>query len=483
MSPPVPVSPLARAVRTSARVALWTSLAVTLLAALALARFARPRPIPEATKIAADQASWLGVDFYSMPEVDLLRKLVAIDTSQPHPDEVAAAEFIAARLAAVGVRAEIERFADRRANLWAILPGDDPKALVLHGHLDVEPLLDNGPWRHPPLGGVIEGPWIFGRGMYDMKSLTAAQLMAFEDVARSGRRLRRSLMLLATSSEELGSDTGTRYLLAERPDVVAHLGTVLTEGGVIEATAPRDVKYWGIEFAQKRFAQFSACSRSRADLEALRDLLVTQGRSAPRPHVSPTVASFLAAYAPSRGLEIYRELLAEPARLPLEMDRYQRLTPFLQSLFRDEVVPFRLELENDGSWRLDLSVHLLPGSDLGAVLAELLPPWTTHGMTLTPPDLRGTSLASPIDSPDFRTLERVIEEHEPGVAVGPYFLPWSATDARYFRGAGIPAYGVSPFPVMASETTRIAMPDERMQLPAYVVGVALYRDLVRALVE
>jgi acetylornithine deacetylase/succinyl-diaminopimelate desuccinylase-like protein len=316
-----------------------------------------------------------------------------------------------------------------------------------------------------------------------MKSLTAAQLLAFEAVARSGRRPRRSLMLLATSSEETGSDTGTRRILALRPDLVKRMGTVLTEGGVVEATSPTEVKYWGIEFAQKRFAQLSLCSRSRADLEALRALLERDGRSSPRPRLEPAVGAFLAAYGPSRGLGLYRELLAEPAHLPLEMDRYERLTPFLQSLFRDEIVPFRLEPESDGSWRLDLSVHLLPGSDLGAVLAELLPAWTTFGLLSTPPDLRGTDAASPLDSALFRTVERVIAAHAPGVAVGPYFLPWTATDARFFRAAGIPAYGISPFAVMASETTGIAKPDERMQLPAYVQGVGLYRDLVAKLVD
>jgi len=481
--PPIARSPVERALRASARWALWTSLVATLAAALALERFARPLPIADAATIEAEQRLWLGVDFAAMPEVQLLQRLVAIDTSHPRPDEAAAVEFLAARLAAAGVRAGVERFADRRANLWAILEGDDPSALVLHGHLDVEPLLDDGAWRHPPLGGEIEGPWIYGRGMYDMKSLTAAQLLAFEAVARSGRRPKRSLMLLATSSEETGSDTGTRRLLDLRPDLVARMGTVLTEGGVVEATGPREVKYWGIEFAQKRFAQLAVCSRSKADLEALRDLLAREGSSFARPRLEPAVAAFLAAYAPSRGLGLYRDLLAEPRRLTLEADRYERLTPFLQSLLRDEIVPFRLEPEADGSWRLDLSVHLLPGSDLDAVVAELLPPWATFGLTVTAPDLRGTGAASPLDSGAYRTLARALAAHATETTVGPYFLPWTATDARYFRAAGIPAYGVSPFAVMASETTGIAKPDERMQLPAYVEGVALYRELVAALID
>jgi hypothetical protein len=290
-------------------------------------------------------------------------------------------------------------------------------------------------------------------------------------------------MLLGTSSEEAGSDTGTRWILAQHPELVARMAAVLTEGGVVEATSPSDIKYWGIEFAQKRFAFLSLCARTRGEVEAARDLLVATGKGDPLPRLEPVVRDFLAAYGRTRGLGIYRELLAAPERLPLEMDRFERLTPFLQSLLRDEVVPFRIEPDPGGGWRLDVAVHLLPGSDLAPVLDRLLPAWKTAGLFATAPDERGARTASPLDSPEFRTVRDAISRHLPGVAVGPYFLPWAATDARYFRERGIPSYGVSPFAVMASETGGIAKPNERMQLPAYVRGVELYREIVRALVE
>jgi aminoacylase len=117
------------------------------------------------------------------------------------------------------------------------------------------------------------------------------------------------------------------------------------------------------------------------------------------------------------------------------------------------------------------------------VLARLLPAWKTDGFFVTAPEERGARTASPLDSPEFGTIRDTIARHAPGVDVGPYFLPWAATDARYFRELGIPSYGVSPFAVMASETGGIAKPNERMQRPAYVRGVELYREIVRALVE
>src|SRR4051794_15325483 len=47
-----------------------------------------------------------------------------------------------------------------------------------------------------------------------------------------------------------------------------------------------------------------------------------------------------------------------------------------------------------------------------------------------PPSARG---GSPLDIPVFRTVQETIQESFPDATVGPYFLPWTATDARFFR--------------------------------------------------
>jgi hypothetical protein len=261
------------------------------------------------------------------------------------------------------------------------------------------------------------------------------------------------------------------------------MGTVLTEGGVVEATAPGQIKFWGIEFGQKRFARFEACSSRRADLAALARQLRLDPGADPRPDVDPAIRAFLAAYGPTRDLSLYRDLTADLDRLTRDATRFDRLTPFLKALLRDEVAPLRLEPDPGGGWRLPLSLQLLPQSDVEGTLARLLPSWRTHGLTLTAPELTGTRDVSPIDHSDFRTVAGVILHHHPGAPVGPYFLPWTATDARYYRAAGLVAYGVSPFALVASEAAAIGKPNERMQLPAFSDGVALYRDLVRALVD
>ena len=78
---------------------------------------------------------------------------------------------------------------------------------------------------------------------------------------------------------------------------------------------------------------------------------------------------------------------------------------------------------------------------------------------------------------------RLPEEALPGARVGPHLLPWTATDSRFFRQAGVPSYGFSPFLIFATDTYRVDTVNERIALPGYVDGVRIYRDVVRRLVN
>jgi len=78
-------------------------------------------------------------------------------------------------------------------------------------------------------------------------------------------------------------------------------------------------------------------------------------------------------------------------------------------------------------------------------------------------------------------LAEIVGERYPRVPAGPWVLAFTATDSRYFRAAGIPSYGFSPFPFVATETYTGDDRNERVSLGAYVEGVRLYSDLVRRL--
>lgn len=466
-------SPFVKRQRRAARAALYGSLALALAATFGgLAYLERPLELGAAGR-------WREADYLALPEVRLLREYVQIDTSETG-DQMAGALFLARQLAAAGLDVEVETVGDR-ANVYALLAGRDPRPLVLHNHIDVEPEFHSERWRFPPFSAHIEGPWLYGRGTFDMKSVAVAQLMALADLAQRGRPPRRSVLFLATNGEESGSELGTRWVLARRPEMVRDAWAVLTEGGAVEVREAGDVKYWGTEFAQKRYLDFLVCAADRQALEEFARLLRARGQLEDRLRVTPEVALFLRSYAATRDDPELRRLLAEPAALARDTERFRSLPSYLQSSLRDEVAPFAIAAAPGGGFQMLVKLHVLPGSDAGAARAALMPPWLTAGLTTQLYDEGGVDGGSPTDHPVLAAIAATVHEVYPRAAVGPLFLPRTATDARFFRAAGIPSYGFSPFAIPSTDTLIVGGGNERISLPGYVEGVAIYRRLVERL--
>ena len=97
-------------------------------------------------------------------------------------------------------------------------------------------------------------------------------------------------------------------------------------------------------------------------------------------------------------------------------------------------------------------------------------------------EVPGSPLPSPITHPAFREILATLKADFPNFTAGPFFLPWTATDARFFRAAGVPSYGFSPFFIMSTDTYQVDRQNERLALPGFLQGVELYRKLVRRLV-
>ena len=60
------------------------------------------------------------------------------------------------------------------------------RSLILQGHLDVVPIGPLEMWKHPPFKPVIEGGWMYGRGVGDMKAGTVAALFALDAIRNAG---------------------------------------------------------------------------------------------------------------------------------------------------------------------------------------------------------------------------------------------------------------------------------------------------------
>lgn len=467
-------SPVERRRRVAARLALYSSLALVAIAGWAGGR------LVESPSLRAREQAWSSVDYASLPEVSLLAEYVRTDTSPTTGSEVAGARFLAEQLRRAGIEPTLDLVDATHANLWAVIEGRSPDALVLHHHIDVTSA-DPAQWAFPPFDGRIEGPWIRGRGTFDMKSVAIAQLLAFLDAAAEakarGTPPERSLIFLATSAEESGSATGMRRIISQHPELLARFAAMLTEGGAVEARAIDDIKYWGIEFAQRRYVPMVAHSPGRARLEELHQAIEARGRWETAPRLCAETRAFLAAYSRSRDLNELQDVLSDPDRLVADHALFERAPPIVHALLVDALLldPIR---EEPGGFALPIGLLLLPDTSLENARAALLPAELLAGVTVTVDEANPESRGSSLDHPVYHALQRVISERFGEPPVGPYMLGQTLTDARFTRALGIPSYGFSPFLIYSVDTYRVDKVDERIGLPGYVVGVAAYRQAV-----
>lgn len=473
-----PRSTLARRRRHTARIALYASLVLVMAVAWGLLAWLRP------SFAFGAMGEWALEDLSGHPDVQRLREYIAIDTSTAGGDQLAGALWFADQVRDLGLEPMVERVG-AEANVWAVLEGEVPGAIVLHHHVDVDPVPRPEDWTFPPYEGVIDGPWLYGRGAFDMKSVAVAQLAAVRALVESGRRPHRSVVLLATTGEEVGSDLGTRWFLARHLELVERFDVVLTEGGAVEGTEPGVAKYWGTEVAQTRLVRVLVCADDRAPLEDLAASLRAHGLES-EPRLTREVAWVLPRYARTRDAARLAEALADPRRLLRDRATFRELPRYLRSFFADVLQVGGVSAAEGGGFELLLHMLLLPGTTNEEAVARFLPEWQVHGLTVRVVDEGAARHGTPPDHWAFTVIDRMMAERYSRFPHGPLYLPITITDGRFFRAAGIPSFGFTPFNILTPEVRMLrrgASVNERITLGGFVEGVELYSDVLVRLAD
>lgn len=149
-----------------------------------------------------------------------LSDLVAIQSLDGSPGEVAAQEYVAASLERLGCEVdaweidfdELRRHpafsaeVERQRGLGVVGAsglGNGP-ALIFNGHVDVVPVGDESLWRFPPWQATIADGWVYGRGALDMKGGLACAIFAAKAIRDAGVRLKGRLLIQSVIGEEDG---------------------------------------------------------------------------------------------------------------------------------------------------------------------------------------------------------------------------------------------------------------------------------------
>src|SRR5881396_3328516 len=238
----------------------WWRITVVLL----LVGCAAPRPMPPlagpssepvmetpervALMTAPGEAEWKALGDEATA---LLSQYLRINTTNPPGNEIAAARWLADVLRRDGIEARIFEPAPGKANLYARLAGDgSARPLILLNHMDVV-LASREYWTVDPFGGLIKDGAVWGRGALDMKGEAIAQLMTMLILRRAHVPLKRDIIFLATSDEEIGAGVGAAWIVERHPELVRDAEFLVNEGGTIRLGEDRRVEYYGVGTTEK----------------------------------------------------------------------------------------------------------------------------------------------------------------------------------------------------------------------------------------
>jgi carboxypeptidase PM20D1 len=87
---------------------------------------------------------------------------------------------------------------------------------------------------------------------------------------------------------------------------------------------------------------------------------------------------------------------------------------------------------------------------------------------------------SPCDGAFYRVVSQMVEKHVPGAGVVPLLMA-GATDGRYWRARGYPAYGFTPMILDKTDMGRVHGIDERISIDNLLLGISMTRDILQTL--
>jgi len=434
------------------------------------------------------------------PEREALRavyqELVEIDTTHANGSTTRAAEAMAARLRAAGFAPEdvvIVGDQPTKQNLVARLHGSGAqRPLLLLAHLDVvEARRDD--WSIDPFVLTERDGFFYGRGTLDDKAMAAIFVRLLVRMKQAGVTPNRDIILALTADEEGGPDNGVDWLLKHRRDLV-DAALVLNEGG---GGRMRGGKYLSntVQASEKTYMNFALEVRDKGGHSSLPTkenaiyrLAHALGRLEKHEfpvELNDVTRAFFERSAAAEGGQTAADMRAI-LRTPPDPKAVARLSavPAYNATLRTTCVATRLEGGHADNAlpqlaRALVNCRAMPGHGAEEIRAALVRVVADDGVAVTVVDPGVAGPNSSLDPHLMDAVEQVSAAMWPGLAVVP-LMSTGASDSRYFRLAGIPAYGVSGIFVDIDDM-RMHGRDERLGVKQFYEGDEFLSRLVAKL--
>jgi acetylornithine deacetylase/succinyl-diaminopimelate desuccinylase-like protein len=424
--------------------------------------------------------------------VDLCRDLIRIDTTNTGDNatsvgERAAAEYVAEKLAEVGLAPQLVESVPGRASVVARVPGTDPSrnALLVHGHLDVVPA-EPGEWSVHPFSGELRDGYLWGRGAIDMKDFDAMALAVVRQWQRTGVRPERDIVLAFTADEEAGSEYGARFLVDQHPDLLGGCTEAIGEVGGYSFTVSDDLRLYLVQTAEKGMSWLRMHARGRPGhgsmlhddnaVTALCEAVARLGRHRFPVEVTPTVRAFLEQLAEALGIPL------DPDDPELAIAKLGPIANFIGATIRNTANPTRLAAgykDNVIPSRATATIdcRTLPGHE-EAFLEQLR---EVVGQELEIEYIQHQpALETSFDGALVDAMSAALRAEDPAARAVPYMMS-GGTDAKAFSKLGIRHFGFAPLrlPPDLNFAALFHGIDERVPVEGLQFGVRVLDRLLR----
>jgi acetylornithine deacetylase/succinyl-diaminopimelate desuccinylase-like protein len=420
--------------------------------------------------------------------IDLCRDLIRIDSTNfgddSGPGERRAAEYVAERLADVGIACEFFEPAKGRTSLMA--RWGDPHAsnrLLVHGHLDVVPAA-KADWKIDPFAGEIADDYQWGRGAVDMKVLDAAILTEVRARTKARALPERPVTLIFTADEEAGSIHGAHAIVDQRPEWLEGCTEGIGEVGGFSTTVAGKRIYL-VETAEKGIAWLRLRAQGTAGhgsmrnsdnaITAVSEAVAAIGRHEWPVRLTPAMGQLLEEVARLTGqasvednVDALVEHFGPAARMLAAVVRNTANPTMLASGYKHNVIPGEATANIDG--------RFLPGfeDEFFATMRELLPDNVTYEMLV-----HDTAVSTSFDGPLVEAMVGALQAEDPEGVVLP-FLMSGGTDAKAWNRLGVRCFGFSPLrlPPDLDFTGLFHGVDERVPLSALEFSARVFDDFL-----